>query len=191
MDMGPPDVPSPWKLTKRDVARRELLTAVDLFFNGGDPVVVHLLVAACEDICVPIVRNKGQKAFRDEIEDMVRPEYLESWRVRQKAPYNFFKHGSADPDEELEFFDPRANDMKLLGTCYDHLRAFGDIPMQATVFMGWHMAEYPQLLSDYGSTLFGPIIGEFKGLDQKGRSALARRMLPAAAIVERQRAEQK
>lgn len=130
-------------------------------------------------------------SFRDQIEEMVRPEYLESWRLRQKAPYNFFKHGGADPDQELDFFDPRANDMKLLSACYDHLRAFEDIPMQATVFMGWHLAEYPQLLTDYGTGLFGSILDEFKGLDEGGRWRLARQMLPAAAIVERQRLQSK
>jgi hypothetical protein len=191
LDMGPPDIPSPWKLTKRDVARCELIAAVNLFFNDGDPVVVHLLAAACEDICVPIARSAGQQAFRDQVEQMVRPEYLESWRVRMKAPYNFFKHGGTDPDEELDFFDPISNDMKLLGASYDHLRAFGDIPMQATIFMGWHLAQYPQLLTDYGVGLFGRILSEFEGLDESGRKNLARDMLPAAAIVERQRSEAK
>lgn len=189
--MGPPELPTPWKLTRREVAGRELVTAIQLFFNDGDPVVVHLIAAACEDICVPIVRGKGQKPFRDEIEEMVRPEYLESWRLRQKAPYNFFKHGGANPDEELDFFDPRMNDMKLMSACYDYLRAFGNIPMPATVFMGWHLAEYPQLLTDYGAKLFGRITDEFKGLDQNDRLNLARKLLPAAAIIERERRESK
>src|SRR5689334_8094756 len=111
--MGPPDTPSPWRLTRRDVAKRELIAATYLFLNDGDPVVVHLLVAACEDICLPVVRSKGLKSFAEQIEELVKPEYVDSWRDRMKAPYNFFKHGGSDPDEELDFFDPRTNDMKL------------------------------------------------------------------------------
>lgn len=185
--MGPPDKPSPWRLTRRDVAKRELVAAIDLFFNEGDPVIVHLLVAACEDNCVPVVRAKGLKAFRDEIEGMVRPEYIESWRVRMKAPYNFFKHGGSDPDEELDFFDPQTNDMKLFGTTYDYLRAFGEIPMQATVFMGWHIATYPELLTEHGAALFGRITQEFDGLSAAQRRARARELLPSATIVEQQK----
>ena len=174
LEMGPPDRPSPWRLTRRDVARRELCAAIEMFFNAGDPVVVHLLVAACEDICIPVARKAGRKPFRDEIDEMVKPEYLGSWRERQKAPYNFFKHGGADPDEVLPFFDPKMNDMKIFGATQDYLRAFQELPTSATVFVGWHMATYPALLTEFGQKMFGTILDEFSGMDETQRRAHAR-----------------
>jgi hypothetical protein len=79
--------------------------------------------------------------------------------------------------------------MKLFSTIYDYLRAFGQVPMPATVFMGWHTATYPQLLTEHGTALFGRIMREFEGLGPEQKMSLAREMLPAAKIVEQQRAD--
>jgi hypothetical protein len=46
-------------VTKLDAARRQLRTALRLWFHDGDPVSIHALLAAAHEIIHRLYRNKG------------------------------------------------------------------------------------------------------------------------------------
>ncbi|MES1202718.1 MAG: hypothetical protein ABUS57_14880 [Pseudomonadota bacterium] len=146
-------VSSPMKLTRREVARRELAKGIREFFLEGDPVVVHLLASASRDISEAVAKSSGIRVFSDAIKDVVLPEYQAAFRKMIKEPYNFFKHGGSDPNEEVPYFDPASNDMLLLEACSNYEGAFGVSEMEAIVFKTWHALTYPDLLNDHGKQL--------------------------------------
>lgn len=173
------DKESPLKISRRDVAKRELVHAIQLHFDEGDPVVIHLLAFAARDVCAPIVKATGRQTFAETVEQMVKPEFLKAWRENLRVPYNFFKHGGADPDKELRYFDPVANDMLLLEVCADYRSAFDVTEKEMLVFQAWHIVTYLDILNEYGQQLLDKVSKGFEGLDAKGRLKRGREILDA------------
>ena len=52
------------KLTKLEVAERQLRVAIRLFFERKDAVAVHTLAAASRDLLNDLAKRKGGKVFR-------------------------------------------------------------------------------------------------------------------------------
>ena len=102
-----------FKVTKLDAARRQLKTAIDLWFYGGDPVAVHTLSFAAYEVIHFVSRDKGRT--RDLLLDtlIIKPEHLRDWQKRLKEASNFFKHADRDPNGELDF-NPLLNNFLIL-----------------------------------------------------------------------------
>jgi hypothetical protein len=90
-------------VTKLEAARRQLATAIDLWFNEKDTVSSHTLAFAAYEIIDAVTRKMGRTTSllydakyipedkREEVKSFVR-----------KSP-NFFKHGSRDPLATIDF----------------------------------------------------------------------------------------
>ena len=50
-------------ITKIEGARRQIEFAASLWFQDGDPVVIHTLVAAGHHVCHDIVKSRGKKSL--------------------------------------------------------------------------------------------------------------------------------
>ena len=96
-----PNPNRPLKIKKRDAAKRQLETALRLWFEGGDPVSIHTLAAASNEVIHRLGTKKG------------RPALLQEWlsenpkiRSRMVNVQNFFKHASIDsnPSETITLF---------------------------------------------------------------------------------------
>ncbi|MGH3631605.1 MAG: hypothetical protein ACRDRL_29725 [Sciscionella sp.] len=90
------------KVSKLDAARRQLRTAIRLWFEDGDPVAIHTLIAAAYDILHTLSRRKGA---RDLIFDsrLIKDEYRRKWIKLNKSEAAFFKHADYDPEGEIDF----------------------------------------------------------------------------------------
>ena len=53
----------PFKIKKIDAARRQLLTAIEVWFLDGDPVSIHSLAHAPHEIIHRLFRNQGGSAL--------------------------------------------------------------------------------------------------------------------------------
>lgn len=60
---------APQVMTKLQVARREIDTAVKLLFDGGDPIAVMVLAAAARGIVSSLCEIAGKKAFVDLLQE--------------------------------------------------------------------------------------------------------------------------
>ena len=87
-------------ISKLDAARRQLETAITLWFIGGDPISIHTLGYAAYEI-MHAVSKKLKPNRRDLLFDsaMLPKEYA----VGLKAHANFFKHSKRDADEKIVF----------------------------------------------------------------------------------------
>lgn len=89
-------------VTKLDATRRQLETAVILWFHEGDPVSIHTLAAAAYQILNDLNKKCGGAPMMKDAK-IIRPECVkEFYRILAKAE-NFFKHADQDPLETLLF----------------------------------------------------------------------------------------
>lgn len=98
-------------ITKLDAARRQLRTALRLWFHDGDPVSIHALLAAAHEIIHRLYRNQG---FVNLIfdSDVIKDEFRGSFAKLIKQAPNFFKHASNEDELETPFsFNAEVNDL--------------------------------------------------------------------------------
>jgi hypothetical protein len=91
-------------VTKLDAAKRQLRTAIRLWFEDEDPVSVHTLAFAAYEIA-HVVSKKRNPARRDLIFDTlkIKEEYRADWNKSIKKQASFFKHAKKDWDDSIEF----------------------------------------------------------------------------------------
>ncbi|MDO8795450.1 MAG: hypothetical protein Q7J25_12600 [Vicinamibacterales bacterium] len=97
-------MPTKFKVSKLDTARRQLETAIRLYFSEADPVSIHTLMSAAYQVLMDINRIQGgSPMIKDAIPTWVRPDATKEARDRLNEAANFFKHADRDHDEVLEF----------------------------------------------------------------------------------------
>jgi hypothetical protein len=100
-------------ISKLDAARRQLETAVDLWFHEGDPVSIHTLVMAAHEILRVLNGAANGPPMMGEPCPHIREEYTDEWRELCLASSKFFKHSARDA-QETHYFSPRLNDAFIL-----------------------------------------------------------------------------
>src|SRR4051812_2812006 len=68
-------------VSKLDAARRQLQTAVKLWFHDDDPVSIHTLLMAAHEIFRVLNRAQGGPPMMGEPCPQIRDEYTNVWRV--------------------------------------------------------------------------------------------------------------
>lgn len=90
------------KISKIEAARRQIDTAIDLYFNEGDALSCFTLAYAGLKVLLDIYPHRQGDGFAKQIDEMLGKE---GWR-HLSGVGNFLKHADRDPDEALEKFHP-------------------------------------------------------------------------------------
>lgn len=89
-------------LDKIEVARRQLGSAIDLWFADGDPVAIHTLACAAHEVLAALLKRQGKSTLMfDPI--WYQPGYAGEVKKALHKHYNFFKHADQDADASIEF----------------------------------------------------------------------------------------
>lgn len=97
-------------ISKLDAARRQLDSAISLYFQESDPVVVHTLACAAHQIIHDINKSKGST---DLLYEKFRTRGFTTAQINKH--YNFFKHADKDPDPNGEIeFNPKFTEIFIL-----------------------------------------------------------------------------
>lgn len=151
-------------LTKKDVAQRELATAIRLFVNGGDPVAIYVLASAAAEVMGPIGRGAFKETWRVAFLDRIKDEFRDAAEDVLDEPFNFMKHGASDPEAELRRFNPAANEIFLLLLCRDFGAVFGETFVEAIVYLALQADEHPDLIKDPDHASFAKMLESVRGL---------------------------
>jgi len=170
-------------LTKIDAARRQLLTAIRLFFAEGDAVSVLSLAANAWEIVDALCGLAGIESLSLQTEGNLREEQ----RLKRdyiNEPYrNFFKHADRDPDASIEFNERDAEAVMMLAV-EDYLRLQGAAPIEFQVYQAWYLARHPHAIAadraDDISGRLADVFPDFENLDDNAQIAMGRRMLSRA-----------
>jgi hypothetical protein len=169
-------------LTKVDVARRQLATAIRLFFDGGDSVSVLSLAANAWEVIDFLCIRAGVASMSAQARTYVAPgkdlkkDYINS-------PFrNFFKHADRDPDGVLQNFDDAVVDGILFLAVEDYIRMRGKSPIELQVFQLWYLACHTEkVVGDKLDEVLDAVAGMFPEIETltrdeqvaMGRDALA------------------
>jgi len=93
------------KISKLDATRRQLVTAIRLYFANADSVSTHTLAAAAFEILRDLdAHGPNTGTLFDHAERYIKPEYVDVFYKKLRKPQNFFKHADNDPEDILEFY---------------------------------------------------------------------------------------
>ncbi len=90
------------KISKDEAAKRQLDTAIDLFFEGGDVLSAHTLAFAAFKVLLNLYPHRGSDDFGQQIDKLI-AEGVGWQRFSETA--NFLKHADRDPEGYLKDFD--------------------------------------------------------------------------------------
>jgi hypothetical protein len=92
------------KVTKLDAARRQLDTAIELWFHDADPVSIHTLVFASHEIIHRLFKRQGGKDLLFD-SSRIKEEFKKEFNIRLKKWSAFFKHAEREtnPDDAIDF----------------------------------------------------------------------------------------
>ena len=96
------DKPIRLRLTKLDVARRQLDAALEMWFHYCDPVPIHTLASAAHEVFAYLCKHKGLPPLMFD-PALCRPGKAGLVKAALHRHYNFFKHSNTDPDATTEF----------------------------------------------------------------------------------------
>lgn len=164
------EIPSPpEKVAKLEGAERLLKTAIQLFFDDGDMLSVHALVAGAHEVLRTLLSNSGVAASLIKDNPTVRREKLKEFRFQMNRTQNFLKHANEDPDGILDYYEAETPFW-----IYDAIQMHSKLPGSAKyraflMFHTWFLREYPTVVSD-------PTI-EAKLLELKDRYPISRKKM--------------
>jgi len=130
-------------ISKLDAARRQLDTAIALYFNDGDPVAIHTLAAAAFEVVTGLREHAGQP---DELIELIVPEFRDEFRRMWRASQNFLKHADRDPEATIELDTSLTETMLFLGA--QRYAAIDRKTVPMTAMIGWFCVQHPDLLLD-------------------------------------------
>lgn len=147
------------QLTKLDAARRQLQTAISLYFSSADEVSAHALAAAALNALTDLARHARKQStlsLDTLLGDYVQPQHHKSVRDKVRAPENFFKHADRDPDAQITF-NPRVTECWLLQAVdtYQVLDNTKNPVFQA--FKAWWLIQHRQLLTPRAQQLISSL----------------------------------
>jgi hypothetical protein len=118
-------------ITKLDAARRQLETAITLWFHDVDPISVHTLVMAAHGILKAINKKRGGQPMLGDPMPCVRRGFEKQVADIIAKSSNFFKHGAKDP-LDTHYFAPESNQFMILDAC----NAYTSLAQERTPLMG-------------------------------------------------------
>jgi anti-sigma factor ChrR (cupin superfamily) len=122
---------------KLDAARRQLETAVHLYFSESDPVAIHTLTAAGHQLLSDLNKSRaGTPMFVESILQRILPDQVGEAKRRINKAANSFKHADRDPGQ-VHLFDPDQTEFMLVDACYKYKDLTGELVPALVVYTAW------------------------------------------------------
>jgi hypothetical protein len=153
-------------ITKEEAVRRQLETAIALFFCENDEIAIHVLARSAAEILTDLCKAKSIQSWHDMFLEMVHPGYEKCAILKIKQAYNYFKHANRNPFDALSRFHPGTNSDVLFGCCWDYQNIFGNLPSVLLIFYWWRVAVFPDMVPE-GHPLRSSFLEAFGGFDRK------------------------
>lgn len=136
------------RLTKPEAARRQLETAVEMWFHGGEPISIHTLAAAAHRVVHDVAEHRGLEgaALTDAKRLSAWGYHPQEYKKAIRKSETFFKHALNDPDEVHDFSEDETQFILWSAIdCYHRLAS--DKSPLLSQFMAWMGFKYPDNLS--------------------------------------------
>lgn len=130
-------------ISKLDAAKRQLETAIRIYFYSGDPVSIHTLTAAAYNVIRDINKQRGgAKLFAKEaFMDYVKEGHEKEVRELINKAENFFKHADRDHDSTIEF-NSAQSELLMFEACSVYGKLSSEFPPLFKLYQGWFIATH-------------------------------------------------
>lgn len=121
------------KVSKLDAAKRQLETAIVLYFNSGEPVSVHTLSCAARQILVDLCEHRKVEVeftLKSLIASQIAPQFHKKVLREFAASENFFKHAERDPEGNFDFI-PQGSEFVI----FESLQMYFSLTSEASPLM--------------------------------------------------------
>lgn len=145
------------RIDKLEAAERQLRAAITMFFERGDPVVIHTLAGAAQGLLRDLAIKKGGEhlSLLHDHPD-IPAEHRKRWHEVLNNVRNYLKHADRDHDRVLEW-DEKDNEKWLLDAAL-LMNTVANQPFRpGNVFLGWLTLKEPELRK----AMSGNRVGEF------------------------------
>jgi hypothetical protein len=140
-------------VSKLEAARRQLNTAIHLWFFNGDVISIHTLAYAAYEV-IHVVSKKRKRPRTLLFDDRANEgEESKAWALFLKKSANFFKHAKEDTEATIEF-TPALNELFLLYSLIGLQTAGELLNGEEKAFMYWLCFNKPALLTELGRQRF-------------------------------------
>ncbi len=136
--------PNKIALNKTEVARRQLGTAIDLWFNDGEPVAIHTLACAAHELLASLLKKQGKSALMFD-PAYYNPGFAGEVKKALHQHYNFFKHADKDAEAGIEF-PVGLTDMFLLMGIEGWRDLVGKREPSHFAYWFWNMVHNPEIM---------------------------------------------
>lgn len=145
-------------ISKLDAARRQLATAITLWFEDRDPVSIHTLVYAAYEIIHAVSKQRNPNR-RDLLFDslLIKDEHRVEYVKFVKEHANFFKHALNDGNAVIEF-RPVLSQMFFLMAILGVELCGEQKNTEESAFMWWQYINKPDWLTENGKKLVSDTI---------------------------------
>jgi hypothetical protein len=132
-------------ISKLDAASRQLHKAVQMFLNKNDPVSIHTLGSAAQEMFESLCRARKIKSLKSQILETVREERQNEFGKKLNEAKNFFKHANRDSEADIKF-NPDTNEFVL----WDAVQLYYLLTKQKeplfVAFLLWMYAKNPEFV---------------------------------------------
>ena len=135
-------------ISKLEAAERQLIEAINLFFERRDEIAIHTLVGASHQILLDIAKLNGKYIGLLKDGNYIREEKRKEYFKKINGYRNFFKHGERDVEKTLKF-NTELNEFWILDAIeiHKHLTIHKFI-YEFLVFSHWFISKRPDFLAD-------------------------------------------
>jgi hypothetical protein len=127
---------------KMDVARRQLKTAIRLWFEDGDPVAIHTLIFASHEITHRLFKESGQSDLMFD-STIIKDEHRKEYALMLKEDGIFFKHADRGTSRDTREFVIGRNFLFILMTAIGIGKMVSDMNDEESIFMYWCRVHHP------------------------------------------------
>lgn len=135
------------RVSKLEAGRRQLETAIILYFNYGDPVSIHSLGAAADTIFRDLSERRGRRTVPKDLWQFVDKRAAKEFQRLINQSDNLFKHADNDPNG-LEL-DPRMTEAVMLDAVREHWQLTGEQPPLLSLYLIWLVTQHPEIFGPH------------------------------------------
>jgi len=136
------------QINKLEAARRQMETAIRLYFVEGDTVSIHTLVSAAYQILSDINRKQGgTPMLKEKLPTWVRQDATTEAKRRLSEAANYFKHAERDHKVVLSF-NPGQTELFLFDACVKYKELTNETIPDLFVYQAWFAIKNASLTKD-------------------------------------------
>lgn len=157
--------------TKFDVARDQLICALDLYLKDMHPFSIHSLAGNAREILEALCITSAKSPFLEHaLKTLPKKSERDIWNAINFYR-NAFKHADRNDDEQLERFDDAANEHMLFVAIYDYHAYSGRLTIPMQIFQAWYYTAHIDRLAPHAQARYGHTFDALKGLSRSERKA--------------------